>query len=203
MGTSLTPIERATLARLKAKDAKSKETTQQREARIERERAAEERERLAAAEKEAATAARIAALGAAADRVWTELSAVVEKRISQYIYREIEQSYEGYHTTERARRAINVMHNNFTSKLAKFDDAGMTPELLEWHFRMFVECEYPSLFVPPPAVDTAAIEQTRLDEECARTARAVIDAGKLRRGEPVDADGIVNLARFRETKKDK
>jgi len=214
----LTPVERSTLRRLLAKAEASGEDTswsktavQARKARAEQERLAKEQER--SAEERAA---RIKALGAALDRVRDEMSAIVERRVSASMFNRPPRSEVGFGSAEDARsadeytltynatRAVNGLYDNFERKLAKFDAAGITPESLEWHFRAFLECDHPALFAPPPpAVDTAAIEAARLDEQRARTAKAIVDAGKLRRNEPVDAAGIINLASFRETKKDK
>ncbi len=206
MGNGLTPIEAATLRRLLAKAEVSGEKTSwsptavaARKARAEQERLAKEKERSAEDQ-----AARIKALGAALDRVRDEMSAIVERRVSASMFEPNDHSADEYTLTYNATRAVNGLYDNFERKLAKFDAAGITPESLEWHFRAFLECDHPALFAPPPpAVDTAAIEAARLDEQRARTAKAIVDAGKLRRNEPVDAAGIINLASFRETKKDK
>ena len=215
MANPLTPIEAATLRRLLAKAEASGEDTlwsktavQARKARAEQERLAKEKER-SAEEK----AARIKALGAALDRVWRELGAIVERRASALIFNRPPRPEVGFGSaedakfadeerlTEDARRAVNRMYNNFAGKLAKLDDAGITPESLEWHFRAFMEVDHPALFAPPPpAVDTAAIEQARLDVQRQTIARAIVASAKVRRAEPLTDDDrkVLRLVDFRK-----
>ncbi len=189
------------LEKLLRKAAAADKTSWSRDA-VEERRLRAEQDRLAV--QEAKAAERLAKLQSALDRVTTELSAVIERRAAASMFEPNDHSADEYMLTYSARRAVNVLHSGFKRKLAKFDAAGITPASLEWHFKTFIEADHPALFAPPePAVDHAAIEQARLDERRTRTAKAILDSGRLRRGEHVDANGIINLASFRETKKDK
>jgi len=187
-----------------------------------------ESDRLAA--EEAAAAERLAQLRSALDRVTSELDEVVSRRRNAVMLEEGKLSraylvaenerlhrdgaayqpqpvwlspYEDDHRIcHEAWQAIRRMRSNAVKNLAALAANRTDAKNLEAIFRISLQCDFPELFAPPPAVDTAAIEQQRLNEQRAATALAVVNAGRAARNEPpLTADDVViNFDAYRKDK---
>ncbi len=145
-----------------------------------------EKERLA--QKEAASAARLARFHAAFDAVASRWEPILRKKM--------------WNRVPGAGPGLNELRNEIAeakAKLPTFDLENMDPERLAAGVSQFLEIRFARFLDPPPEPeDDDARAQAEIEQRRAETARAIIDAGKMRRGEL--PEGVINLETHRRPK---